>query len=135
MNTKQNITGLLVTIATAVIGIWVGPMVLPDTPLATKIAQSVVVALALAVSPSRMRQVRHSFMAFAGIAIAVALFIPSAFHLDPKSAAAGLVAVLPAVITNINGAFGQQEKTETAGAIPQNSQAPEPVTVPMTPKK
>jgi hypothetical protein len=117
MNTKTNITGLAATIASAILAIWVGPTVDPSTPNATKIAQSLIVACALALSVSRMDQVRHIFLASFTVVGAVLTFV--GMKLTPGSAAAGLIPVALAVLTNINTAFAQQEKMASVavGAI------------------
>ncbi len=108
---RNNITGMLATIASAVLAIWVGPTVDPSTPNATKIAQSLIVACALALSVTRMDQVRHIFLASFTVVGAVLTFV--AMKLPAGSALAGLVPIVLAVLTNINTAFAQQEKTIT----------------------
>ena len=53
----KHVLGLLATIATAIGTIWVGT----STPVSTKIAQSLIVALALAFNKAKATQIEHAF--------------------------------------------------------------------------
>jgi hypothetical protein len=115
---NKNLNGLIFTILTAVLAIWVGPTVDASTPTSGKIAQSIVVALGLAFSVYRMDQVRHIFIASCGGVLLALTFVPKVFHIPTGSAFAIALPLASAVLTNINTAFLQQEKTIVSPSAP-----------------
>jgi hypothetical protein len=98
----KHLLGLLATLFTAVLAIWVGPTAVGDTT--AKITQSIIVAAGLIFTVSKITEKKQ--MILGGITILGTILTFVAMKLPAGSAALGMVPTLFAVLTNLKTALG-----------------------------